>query len=380
MPETSARILVLGAGPIGLETALYARFLGFPVEVIERGESAAANVASWGHVQLFTPFHINATSLGVAAIQAQDAHWEPPAGDALLTGAEYQSKYLQKLAATDLLAGNMQTNTTVLSIGRAGWLKHEGVGDPQRAEAPFHVLCRDTDGVEKIHEADLVIDCTGTYGNHNWLGQGGIPARGEMSAANQIEYGIPAILGHDSDRYQGKHTLVVGAGYSAATVITQLARLSDEQSDTRVTWVTRCPLETAPIGRITDDRLSSRDWLAKAANRLAANPDGLLSYLAETSVAAIEYRTASNDFEVELTGPSAGIQTFDRIVANVGYRPDNQIYAELQFHECYASGGPMKLAAQASIKSPAVPKASSIPNQTSMSWAVKATDADRSFY
>ena len=35
----------------------------------------------------------------------------------------------------------------------------------------------------------------------------------------------------------------------------------------------------------------------------------------------------------------------DRIVANVGFTPDHRLYRELQIHECYASLGPMKLAA-----------------------------------
>ena len=35
----------------------------------------------------------------------------------------------------------------------------------------------------------------------------------------------------------------------------------------------------------------------------------------------------------------------DRVVALVGYSPDNSIYRELQVHECYASFGPIKLAA-----------------------------------
>ena len=34
----------------------------------------------------------------------------------------------------------------------------------------------------------------------------------------------------------------------------------------------------------------------------------------------------------------------DRVLALVGYSPDNSIYRELQVHECYASLGPMKLA------------------------------------
>jgi hypothetical protein len=35
----------------------------------------------------------------------------------------------------------------------------------------------------------------------------------------------------------------------------------------------------------------------------------------------------------------------ERLIANVGYVPDNRVYLELQVHECYASQGPMKLAA-----------------------------------
>ncbi len=35
----------------------------------------------------------------------------------------------------------------------------------------------------------------------------------------------------------------------------------------------------------------------------------------------------------------------DRVIANVGYTPDTSLYRELQVHECYASLGPMKLAA-----------------------------------
>jgi hypothetical protein len=33
------------------------------------------------------------------------------------------------------------------------------------------------------------------------------------------------------------------------------------------------------------------------------------------------------------------------VIANVGYRPDRSLYEELQVHECYASQGPIKLAA-----------------------------------
>ncbi len=50
----SRRIAVLGAGPIGLESALYARRLGFAVTVYERGQVADA-VRRLGHVRPVQP-------------------------------------------------------------------------------------------------------------------------------------------------------------------------------------------------------------------------------------------------------------------------------------------------------------------------------------
>ncbi len=343
MPDdTLPRIAILGAGPIGLEATLYARYLGYPVTLLERGTTPAANLQQWGHVQLFTPFAMNASPLGVAAIEAQDPQWQRPDAAELLTGREHYLRYLQPLAESDLVAGALQCETEVLAIGRGDWLKREGVGDRRRGEAVFHILLRDPDGVERIAEADLVIDCTGTYGNPNWLGQGGIPARGELAAAEHVEYGLPDLTGRDKPRYVGKQTLVIGAGYSAATVIVQLANFDDAPQ--RVTWITRGD-GPAPIRRIADDRLADRDTLAKDANQLAAEQNGPIAHHAATSVVALEYRSATDDFEVELAGQRSRSIVVDRIIANVGARPDNQIYAELHIHECYASGAPMKLAA-----------------------------------
>jgi thioredoxin reductase len=339
--DSLPRIAILGAGPIGLEAALYARYLGYQVELIERGASPAANVLQWGHVRLFTPFGMNASPLGVAALQAQDPSWQPPAAEDMLSGAEYLERYLKRLAESDLVAGPLQCETEVVAAGRKDWLKCEGVGDADRGASPFVLLLRTSDGQERVTEADVVIDCTGTFGNHNWLGQGGIPAPGETTASAHIDYGLPDVLGRDKQRYQGKLTLVVGAGYSAATVITQLAKLAEA----KITWLTRNTTESGPIARNTPDRLASRDALAAEANRLATE-DGPVSPCAGTSITAVEYREATDDFAVVFDGEDARETIFDRIVANVGYRADNRIYSELQVHECYATGGPMKLAAQ----------------------------------
>src|SRR3954454_10912892 len=111
--DTPARLAILGAGPIGLEASLYARFLGYEV-VIYEAEGVAASIRRWGHVRMFTPFGMSRTTLGVAAIQAQDESYRPPADDAQLTGHEWIEWYLLPLAGTDLLADCLRLNTAVV--------------------------------------------------------------------------------------------------------------------------------------------------------------------------------------------------------------------------------------------------------------------------
>ena len=46
--EPPGKVVVIGAGPIGVEAALYARYLGYQVEVFERGK-IGSHLAAWGH-------------------------------------------------------------------------------------------------------------------------------------------------------------------------------------------------------------------------------------------------------------------------------------------------------------------------------------------
>ena len=56
------RVAVIGAGPVGLEAALYAKACGLPVAVYDRG-AIAEHLRRWGHARMFTPFGMNATPL-----------------------------------------------------------------------------------------------------------------------------------------------------------------------------------------------------------------------------------------------------------------------------------------------------------------------------
>jgi thioredoxin reductase len=341
---TSPRIAILGAGPIGLEAALYARTLGYPVEVFEAGQPGE-HVARWGHVRLFSPFGMNSTPLGRSAIRAQHPRHELPGESECTTGREHLTAYLQPLVGLDLLKDCIRPRTRVLHIGRQGLLKEDGVGEASRGRPPFLLLLLEENKRERLAHADIVLDCTGTYGQHRWLGHGGIPALGELAAQAHIGYGLDDVLGERKGHYAGKSILVVGAGFSAATTVCNLAQLAEKHPETWVTWLARGPA-TQPIRRIGGDPLKERDRLAVRANTLATRTDHNVEFHPQTVVEAIDSPAPDQGFKVT-TRRAGQVRSWqvDRVIANVGYTPNTGMYRELQVHECYATLGPIKLAA-----------------------------------
>lgn len=345
MAKTDApRLAVLGAGPIGLEAALYARTLNLPVTIYERGR-VGEHLHRWGHVRLFSPFGMNVTPLGRATVLAEQPRHEFPSDTACITGREHLAAYLEPLAKTRTLADCLRRDTQVLQIGRRGYLKEDGLGDSKRGQAPFRLLVREGKNRERVDEADVVLDCTGTYGQHRWLGDGGIPAIGEPQAEPQIAYGLEDVLGDRRGHYAGKNVLVVGAGYSAATTVCNLATLAEKSPETWTIWLARGN-STQPIKRIPGDPLKERDRLAVRANTLATRAEGNVEFHNQTVIESVDWQGQDRGFKV--TARCAGkprTWEVDRVIANVGYTPDTQLYRELQVHECYASLGPMNLAA-----------------------------------
>jgi thioredoxin reductase len=339
--DTPARIAILGAGPIGLEAALYARYLGYEVMLYERGR-IAEHVLHWGHVRMFTPWQMNVSPLGIAALRAQHPDWQPPADDLLITGRQWAESYLLPLATSDLLADNIQTETQVVGLARRGLLKGDTADLEERGERDLLVSVRDVQGVERIDKADVVIDATGTYGRPNFLGPGGLPVIGQALLAGEIESGLPDIAGADRERYAGRSVLVVGAGHSAATNVLALAAL---EPPAHVTWVTCKPPDEGPMGPVElvpEDPLPERDCLARSANALARADDGVVRHWPGTWVKRIE--RADEGFRVQLIGEHKQEIEVERIIANVGYRPDHTLSAELHMAWCESSDAPRNLA------------------------------------
>jgi hypothetical protein len=153
------------------------------------------------------------------------------------------------------------------------------------------------------------------------------------------------ILGDRQNQYAGKTVLVVGAGYSAATSVCNLADLARKAPDTWVYWAVRGN-GTQPIRRLASDPLRERDKLAVRANTLATRRDENVEFHAGTVIEAVEGLGPDRGYKVTARKSGQMITwNVDRIVANIGYSPDTTLWRELQVHECYATLGPMKLAA-----------------------------------
>jgi hypothetical protein len=335
-------LAIVGAGPIGLEAAACALDRGFDVHVFERGEVGAHPIA-WGHVRMFTPWKMNLGPRSTALLEA--AGWSRPDPETCPTGDELATRYLQPLAALPEIGPRIHTHAQVVHISRRGALKGDGVGDPARREHPFRLLVRDPGGRESFLHAFAVVDTSGVYGQPNWAGDGGIPARQELYLAPQMSYHLDDVLGVRRPRHAGRRTLVIGGGTSAATSVGALATLADAAAGTTVLWVTREERD-ALCGPIPGDPLAGRSALLARARELAGGAHPAVEHAGGAAVESFEFNSATHRYRVTLRlsgGPR--VEEVDQVMVHTGFGPDNSIYRELQVHECYATRGPMKLAA-----------------------------------
>ena len=343
MPVPARNTLaIVGAGPIGLEAALAALDAGLDVHVFERGE-AGAHPLAWGHVRMFTPWRMN---IGPASrVHLDRAGWTAPAPDLHPTGRELVERYLEPVARLEELKPRLHLHAQVVHIGRQGLLKGESVGSKARREHPFRLLVRDPGGRENFLHAFSLIDASGVYGQPNWAGDGGIPARSELYLAPQMSYHPDDVLGLGRERYAGKRVMVVGSGTSAATTVLALADLARAAPGTQVVWAARRPLAQV-LPPIPDDPLSERHRLYARARALAGGGESAVTPIGDARVEGFEFNAATHRYRVTLMiGEQPRVEEVERVIVNTGFGPDDSLYRELQVHECYASRGPMRLSA-----------------------------------
>jgi len=343
------KIAIVGAGPIGLEAALRARHAGLEVTLFE-SRSVAEHFRSYGSVRLFTPFHMNSTELGRERLRAGGATL--PGGDETLTAGALRERYLLPVSRLPEMKGVVLEGAAVTGIAREGIAKPSGgtAGGSGRGERPFVLRIASEGGTSRIARADVVIDASGVYGTPNATGTGGLPALGEEGLSEQLEQRLPALLGEARARYEGKRILLLGDGRSAANAIADLdemVRAGGKGGDTRVEWVHRDRGDRAfaPVPRAELEQLPVLRELDRHVERIAREAPWIRPHVGATVEA---YRALpSGGIEVTLADDQGDEERLevDVVLALVGYRPDLSIFRELQIHLCYASEGPMTLAA-----------------------------------
>jgi len=361
---SSGRLAIIGAGPIGLELAWGAASRGLDVEIFERSAQCAGHVEDYNFVKLFSQWKINMTEDGKAALRGQGL--KVPEEEAYPTGRDLVDSYLAPLAKAvqehPRCKGSVHFNTEVVAVGRGALLKSESIGGGEtqmprgkplckrrRVETPFRVLARNVEsGDEKYFEDfNYVADCSGFYRSDlaNWVGKGGTPALGERSlrAKGRLWTTIPDILGAHRACFAGKRTMVIGAGMSAATTLRDLLELRKTVPGTDLVFVTRS--EADPFKVIEDDILPQRKVLCELGNQAAQGRLPGVKYVGGAAAREIkEVEGCRLQLNLELPGSST-TEVVDELVCCVGFHPDNSIFEELQVHQCYASNGPIKLAA-----------------------------------
>lgn len=329
----NGRLLVIGAGPMGLFAALEGVEKGLDVTVLEKDQAGSA-LLGWGPTRFFSPFGMNVPP---SARRALEGRGEPlPPDEALLTGPEMVRLLLAPLAVSRPLAGRVLTGHRVVGIARAGMTRMDFAGHPLRAERPFRVLAETVAG-ERSFEADFVLDASGVTGQPCWMGEGGLPARGERSLASRIVRDL-GTLDRRLPRMSGRKILLVGHGHSAATALLRLAELFRESPATRVTWAVRSA-NRRPCAEVAEDPLPERQRVASLANDLAQDPAAFLAVERRAVVESIS--EDSTGLEVKFAGGRGGV--FDEIVSMTGYRPDLSFLSELALEISPATEGAARL-------------------------------------
>lgn len=307
-------VVVIGAGPVGLAAAAELRERGFEAVVFERGDRAAAAVAEWVHVRLFSRW---SEVIAPAARRLLDrSDWMSPDGDGYPTGGQWCESYLTPLATA--LGESVHYGTEVVGVARRG---RDRVVDGGRDTEPFSIHIRRADGGEERVFAQAVVDASGTWSAPNPLGGEGLPAIGERVADAAITYRIPNLDESEPD-YAGKHVAVVGSGHSALTAIVALTSLPG----TRITWVLRRGGAGPAFGGGESDELPARGALGLRAKK--AMDEGLLNVVTGFRTVAVESGPGGR---VSLESDAGmRIDDLDRVVVLTGFRPDLSWLSEVR--------------------------------------------------
>lgn len=326
-------VAIVGAGPVGLAAAAHLLERGLTPIVLEAGPAVGHAVRQWSHVQLFSPWEYNVDRAAERLLLASG--WNSPDPSQYPTGAELIERYLEPLATNTALSEHVRTGSRVTDISRVGFDK---LKTRNRETAPFEVRYQNGAGPKALL-ADAVIDASGTWSSPNPAGANGLLAIGETSAARQIAYGMPDVLGKDRARYAGKAVAVLGAGHSAVGTLIDLVQLKTQSPGTEVVWIVRGSSPEKAFGGGVNDKLAARGELGARLGALVRA--GAVRVEIEFRVTHV---TAHGDRLHISDGSSEREVTTDELVVATGFRSDQSFTRELRIQLDAAIECPVALA------------------------------------
>lgn len=233
--DTPATIAVIGGGPVGVEAALYARFLGYSVMLFDAAK-VGGSLAKWGDWKMDASWAEVTSSLGLAALQAQGNNGELPP-DQRVSYREYLERYLLPVARSDLIYDSVQINSRVDSISRLCCGAAATSSLSKRAELEFRLLIDSAKRGEYSQVADIVLDCSGLNWQHSGMASGGGLAVGQRGATAELLNGKVDVLGKMADRLRGSHCVLWGDDVTACANAFDVSVLAEQYPGTRLTWV-----------------------------------------------------------------------------------------------------------------------------------------------
>jgi cation diffusion facilitator CzcD-associated flavoprotein CzcO len=327
-------VAIIGAGPTGLAAAAHLAERGIDFVIYEKGDAVASSIASWGHTRLFSPWSLLVDAAAARLLAATG--WQAPRAGDLPTGAELIAAYLEPLAAVDEIAPHIRYATTVLSVSRDGMDRTRSTG---REDAPFLLRVHSANGVEDV-TARAVIDASGTYETPNRLASSGLDPLGLECVGEHISHALPDVLGRDRARFAGRHTLVVGAGHSAANTLIALARLAEDEPGTTITWAIR-NAGAVRVSSSDDDQLPARATLGGAVDAHVAA--GTIAQLDRFEIVSLRSEGRRALVAGRRGGEIVTVEA-DVIVNATGFRPDVDMLREIRLDLDEVVEAPRRLA------------------------------------
>ncbi len=323
MKNSNLPVAIIGAGPIGLATAVHLLKSHQKFILFEAKKNVGANILTWSHVKLFSPWQYNIDKEAEKLLIKNGI--KIPNKKEVPLGKQLVDAYLKPLSEIVEIKQNLHLNTEVLSIGRKGLDKMKNAN---RENVPFSIKVNENNHF-KIYEAKAIIDASGTWQNPNPVGSGGVFAVGEKENKHHFFYGMPDVSNKLIAKYANKTVLVVGGGHSAIGTVLALSNIQEKHPKTQIHWLLRKKNVSEVYGGQEADGFKSRGQLGIRIEKLVNSGNIEI----HTPVFINEFKKHNKKLIVRgyKNGQEFVLKNIDKVISNTGTRPDFSFLREIRF-------------------------------------------------